>query len=133
MPTRSYATGWWRNEHYGRDAPGIRPPLRPHLADLVDGDMRCRHSADRRELLGEWNAYTNGRRRQCNRQLSKLDNHRRDLMAVLETYYIGLDELEASMMDEIAELNRSIVLLVKLRDEKMRTFQEMFCQEERDH
>ena len=39
-------------------------------------------------------------------------------MEKLETYYIGLDEL-----------NRSIVLLVKLRDEKMRDFQEMFCQE----
>jgi len=51
-------------------------------------------------------------------------------MENLETYYIDLDELEASMMDEIAELNRSIVLLVKLRDEKMRDFQEMFCQEE---
>jgi hypothetical protein len=51
-------------------------------------------------------------------------------MTVLETYYIGLDELEASMMDEITELNRSIALLTKLRDEKMRTFQEMFCQEE---
>ena len=50
-------------------------------------------------------------------------------MKALETYYIGLDELEASMMDEIAELNRSIALLVKLRDEKMDTFQEMFCQE----
>ena len=51
-------------------------------------------------------------------------------MTVAETYYIGLDELEASMMDEIAELNRSIVLLEKLRDEKMRAFQEMFCQSE---
>jgi hypothetical protein len=34
------------------------------------------------------------------------------------------------MMDEIAELNRSILLLTKLRDEKMRAFKEMFCQEE---
>lgn len=51
-------------------------------------------------------------------------------MTVVETYYIGLDELEASMMDEIAELNRSILLLTKLRDEKMRAFKEMFCQEE---
>ena len=51
-------------------------------------------------------------------------------MEKLETYYIGLDELEASMMDEIAELNRSIILLTKLRDEKTRTFQEMFCREE---
>ena len=50
-------------------------------------------------------------------------------MTVVETYYIGLDELEASMMDEIAELNRSIVLLTKLRDEKMRDFREMFGQE----
>ena len=53
-------------------------------------------------------------------------------MKALETYYIGLDELEASQMDEIAELNRSIALLVKLRDEKMRAFQEMFCQEEEE-
>lgn len=53
-------------------------------------------------------------------------------MTVLETFYIGLDELEAAMMDEIAELNRSIALLVKLRDEKMGTFQEMFCQEEEE-
>ena len=51
-------------------------------------------------------------------------------MTVLETFYIGLDELEASQMDDIAELNRSIILLTKLRDEKMRAFQEMFCQEE---
>lgn len=51
-------------------------------------------------------------------------------METLETYYIGLDELEASQMDEIAELNRSIILLTKLRDEKMRAFQKMFCQEE---
>ncbi len=51
-------------------------------------------------------------------------------MEKLETYYIGLDELEASLMDEIAELNRSIILLTKLRDEKMRAFKEMFCQEE---
>jgi hypothetical protein len=50
-------------------------------------------------------------------------------MEKLETYYIGLDELEASMMDEITELNRSIILLTKLRDEKMRAFQEMFGQE----
>lgn len=50
-------------------------------------------------------------------------------MGNIETYYIGLDELEASLMDEIAELNRSIILLTKLRDEKMRAFQEMFCQE----
>lgn len=49
-------------------------------------------------------------------------------MKALETYYIGLDELEASLMDEIAELNRSIVLLTKLRDEKMGDFMEMFCQ-----
>ena len=51
-------------------------------------------------------------------------------MTVLETFYIGLDELEASQMDEIAELNRSIALLTKLREEKMRAFKEMFCQEE---
>lgn len=51
-------------------------------------------------------------------------------MTVVETYYIGLDEAEASMMDEITELNRSIILLTKLRDEKMRAFKEMFCQEE---
>jgi hypothetical protein len=50
-------------------------------------------------------------------------------MGNIETYYIGLDELEASMMDEITELNRSIILLTKLRDEKMRGFQEMFGQE----
>ena len=50
-------------------------------------------------------------------------------METLETYYIGLDELEASLMDEIAELNRAIALMTKLRDEKMSTFQEMFCQE----
>lgn len=50
-------------------------------------------------------------------------------METLETYYIGLDELEATQMDEIAELNRAIGLMVKLRDEKMRAFQEMFCQE----
>ena len=48
----------------------------------------------------------------------------------METYYTGLDEAEASMMDDIAELNRSIILLTKLRDEKMRAFKEMFCQEE---
>jgi len=48
-------------------------------------------------------------------------------MENIETYYIGLDELEASMMDEIVELNRSIALMTKLRDEKMRDFQEMFC------
>ena len=53
-------------------------------------------------------------------------------MKALDTYYIGLDELEASLMDEITELNRSIALLVKLRDEKMGTFQEMFCQEEEE-
>jgi len=81
-------------------------------------------------MLRAGNAYTNGRRSQRDRQLSKLDNRRRDLMTVVETYYIGLDELEASMMDEIAELNRSILLLTKLRDEKMRAFKEMFCQEE---
>ena len=51
-------------------------------------------------------------------------------MEKLETYYIGMDEEEASWMDEIVELNRSIILLTKLRDEKTRTFQEMFCQEE---
>lgn len=50
-------------------------------------------------------------------------------MEKLETYYIGLDELEASQMDEIAELNRAIILMTKLRDEKMRAFQDMFCQE----
>ncbi len=50
-------------------------------------------------------------------------------MGKLDTYYIGLDEAEASMMDEITELNRSIILLTKLRDEKMRAFKEMFCQE----
>jgi hypothetical protein len=50
-------------------------------------------------------------------------------MGNIETYYIGLDELEASQMDEITELNRSIILLTKLRDEKMRAFQDMFGQE----
>ena len=51
-------------------------------------------------------------------------------MEKLETYYIGMDEEEASWMDEIVELNRSIILLTKLRDEKTRAFKEMFCQEE---
>ena len=50
-------------------------------------------------------------------------------MEKLETYYIGMDEEEASWMDEIVELNRSIILLTKLRDEKTRAFKEMFCQE----
>lgn len=51
-------------------------------------------------------------------------------METLETYYIGLDELEASMMDEIAELNRSIILLTKLLDQKIRDFIEVFGQGE---
>lgn len=51
-------------------------------------------------------------------------------MEKLETYYIGMDEEEASWMDDIVEMNRSIALMVKIRDEKMRAFQEMFCQEE---
>ena len=48
---------------------------------------------------------------------------------VLETYYIGLDELEASQMDRIANMNRAIYTMIKERDEMMRAFKEMFCQE----
>ena len=50
-------------------------------------------------------------------------------MEKLETYYIGLDELEASQMDRIANMNRAIDTMIKERDEMMRAFKEMFCQE----
>ena len=35
-----------------------------------------RHSADRRELYGEWNTHTNGHRGERDRQLSKLDDYK---------------------------------------------------------
>lgn len=51
-------------------------------------------------------------------------------MKALETYYIGLDELEASQMDRIANMNRAIDTMIKERDEMVRAFKEMFGQEE---
>jgi hypothetical protein len=48
-------------------------------------------------------------------------------MEKLETYYIGLDELEASQMDRIANMNRAIDTMIKERDDMVRAFKEMFC------
>lgn len=51
-------------------------------------------------------------------------------MEKLETYYIGMDEEEASWMGEIVELNRSKILITKLLDQKIRDFIEVFGQGE---
>ena len=53
-------------------------------------------------------------------------------MKALETYYIGLDEAEAEMMDRITNMNRAIATMIRERDGLMKTFQEMFCQEEEE-
>ncbi len=47
-------------------------------------------------------------------------------MEKLETYYIGLDETEAEWMDDIVEMNRAITLMVKIRDQKVKDFMEVF-------
>ena len=44
----------------------------------------------------------------------------------METYYIGMDETEAEWMDDIVEMNRAIALMVKIRDQKMKDFMEVF-------
>ena len=51
-------------------------------------------------------------------------------MENLETYFIGMDEEEASWMDEIVELNRTKILVTKLLDQKIRDFIKVFGQEE---
>lgn len=48
----------------------------------------------------------------------------------METYYIGLDEAEAEMMDRITNMNRAIDTMIRERDGVLKAFQEMFCQEE---